>query len=207
MPAEAPAMERAAPTEHEILDLLRRRWSPRAFSDRPVDPGDLARCFEAARWAPSSFNEQPWRFVVGTRERPADHARVLSCLLPANQEWARVAPVVAVACVAQRLARNGRDNPHARHDLGLAVMALTVQAMALDLYVHQMAGIDPGRCRVLLDISEGFEPVTGIAIGHLGDPEQLEGRLREQELAPRVRRALGETVFAGRFGTGAPWAE
>ena len=198
--------DRAAPTARPIHDLLRRRWSPRAFSPRPVWGETLALLFEAARWAPSSSNEQPWRFVVATQDVPDDFQRVLGCLVPANQVWAGSAPVLGITAVAQRFARSGKDNPHARHDLGQAMMALSVEAMARDLYVHQMAGIDPAKARSELAIPDGFEPVTGFAIGRLGDPATLAGPLRDRELAPRERRALPDSVFAGRFGAAATWA-
>jgi nitroreductase len=200
------AVDRSAPTDLPIHDLLRRRWSPRAFSARPVEREALALLFEAARWAPSNGNEQPWRFVVATQDRPDAYQRLLGCLVPANQVWARNAPVLAITCAALAFARTGADNAHRRHDVGLAMMALTVQAQALDLYVHQMAGIEPEVARRDLAIPDGFEPVTGVAIGYPGDPASLDPKLRERELAPRVRRPLAESVFLGRFGEPAGWA-
>ncbi|HYE05456.1 MAG TPA: nitroreductase family protein [Planctomycetota bacterium] len=199
-------MDRTAPTDRPILDLLARRWSPRAFSDRPVDTATLATLFEAARWAPSSFNEQPWRFIVATRDDAVAYERVLGCLVAFNQEWARTAPVLLITVAALRFARNGKDNAHARHDIGLAMMALTVQAQAMEISVHQMAGIDPAKARADLGIADGFEPVTAAAIGYQGDPALLNPKLRDQEIAPRERRALDQSVFAGRFAEPAPWA-
>ncbi len=206
MMASGAAMDRTAPTDRPILDLLARRWSPRAFSDRPVDPATLATLFEAARWAPSSYNEQPWRFIVATMDDPAAYQRVLGCLAPFNQEWARTAPVLVITVAALRFAKNGKDNAHARHDIGLAMMALTIQAQAMEIYVHQMAGFDPVKTRADLGIPDDFEPVSAAAIGYQGDPAVLNAKMREQEIAPRERRALDQSVFSGSFATPATWA-
>ncbi|RMF71537.1 MAG: nitroreductase [Acidobacteria bacterium] len=198
-------MDRTAPVDHPIHDLLARRWSPRAFADRGVEPDALRRLFEAARWAPSAFNEQPWRFLVARREQPEAFEALASCLVEGNQAWARRAPVLAITLAARRFARNDRENPHAWHDVGLAVAQLTVQATALGLAVHQMAGIVPERVVEVGAVPDGFEPVTGLAIGYPGDPETLPGKFRAAETAPRVRRPQNETVFGIRFGSQPGW--
>src|SRR5260370_40635264 len=121
-------MDKPAPTDHPIHELLRRRWSPRAFADRDVEPATLLRLLEAARWAPSSYNEQPWAFLVGTRDRPEDYARVLGCLVEFNQTWAKAAPVLMLPVAHRVFAAKGQDNRHAFHDVGQAVGFLPVQA-------------------------------------------------------------------------------
>src|SRR2546425_12923585 len=113
-------MEKPAPTEYPITEILRRRWSPRAFSDRIVEPEKLQSLFEAARWAPSSFNEQPWYFVMATKEKPEEHARLLSCLAESNQRWARRAPVLMVSVAKLNFDRTGKPNRHAFYDVGMA---------------------------------------------------------------------------------------
>jgi nitroreductase len=171
-----------------------------------VEPAVLGSLFEAARWAASAFNEQPWRFVVATRDDEAAHARLLSTLVPGNQAWAAAAPVLIVTAVATTYARTGKPNAHARHDLGLAVGQLSVEATSRGLVLHQMAGIDADRAREACGIPEGYEPVTAIALGYPGDPASLPDALRERETALRTRRPAAESVFGGRWGEPAPWA-
>jgi len=192
-------MEKPATTQHPIHDLLARRWSPRAFADRPVAPDVLRSLWEAARWAPSSANEQPWSFIVATRDDQQEFGRMLSCLVEGNQVWAKQAPVLMVS-VAAKLDRDKDPNPHAWYDIGQAVADLSVQATALGLFVHQMAGILPDKIRELYQIPDSHEPVTGIALGYPGTPEQLPDKLRQRELAARIRKPIGEFVFTGRWG-------
>ena len=198
-------MTKAANPDHPIHDLLAKRWSPYAFADRPVAPGDLRSLFEAARWAPSSYNEQPWSYLVACRhDEPVEFARLLSCLVDANRQWAQHASVLALAVVTTRFRRNDTPNAAAKHDLGLAAGGLCVQATARGLVVHQMIGILPDRARELYAIPEGSEALTGIAIGHQGDSQALPETLRARDLAARSRKPLGEFVFAGQWGKRAP---
>jgi len=192
-------MDKPADTQHPIHDLLARRWSPRAFSERPVAPDVLRSLWEAARWAPSSANLQPWSFIVATRDNTQEFARMLECLMEGNQVWAKQSPVLMIS-VAAKLDRDNDPNPHAWHDVGQAVADLSVQATALGLFVHQMAGILPDKIRELYQIPDSHEPVTGIALGYPGTPEQLPDKLRQREIAPRIRKPIGEFVFAGRWG-------
>jgi nitroreductase len=187
--------------------LLRERWSPRAFQDRPVEPEKIESILEAARWAPSAMNEQPWRFLIGVREtHPAAYDRLFQILLPGNQLWAGQAPVLMLSVAKMRNSKD-QPNPHAFHDVGQAVAHLTVQAMALGLHVHQMAGFDAAKARESLSIPEGYDPVAAIAVGYQGDPNSLPENLRERELAARVRRPLSEIVFDGQWGEAAEAAE
>ncbi len=189
-----------AETTFAIHDLLRQRWSPRAFSPRPVEPEKLQGLLEAARWAPSCFNEQPWRFIVCTKDQPADHARLVGCLSEGNLPWAPQAPVLMLSVAKLQFTHNGRPNRHALHDVGMAVENLVIQAVALGLHVHQMAGFDAAKARTVFGIPEDHEPVAAIALGYQGDEQALPAQLRERELAPRTRKPLGETVFGGRWG-------
>ena len=197
-------MEKPAPADYPIHDLLRRRWSPRAFADQAVEPEKLRSLFEAARWAPSSFNEQPWAFVVATKENPEDQGLLLSCLIEGNQRWAQRAPVLVVSVAKLNFEKTGDPNRHAFHDVGLATGNLLVQATALGLVVHQMAGFFPERVRELYRVPEGFEPATAIAIGYPAEAASLPESLRERELAPRKRKSIGSFVFQGRWGETSP---
>ena len=197
-------MEKLAETQYPIHDLLRKRWSPRAFSSRPVEPDKLRILWEAARWSPSSYNEQPWSFIVATKEDEAEYARLLSCLVEGNIQWAQHAPVLMVSVARLSFEEDGKPNRHAFHDVGQAVANLIVQATALGLVVHQMAGIFPDKIRELYGIPEGYEAVAGIVLGYPGDPEILPERLRQRELAPRSRKPIQDFVFAGRWGQTSP---
>jgi nitroreductase len=194
------AQKQASPA-HPIHELIVRRWSPYAFSDRPVSDEDLRSLFEAARWAASSYNEQPWRYIVASKANPEEFERLLSCLVEGNQVWAKAAPVLAIGCTSLHFALNGKPNAAAVHDLGLASATLTLEATARGLFVHQMIGILPDKARELYRIPEGVQPLTGLAIGYVADPNTLPEKYRERDLAPRQRKALAEFVFGGQWGT------
>ncbi len=187
-----------ADTDHPLHPLLQQRWSPRAFAPRAVERAKLLSLLEAARWAPSGSNRQPWAFVVGMHGDDA-YTRLAECLNPSNAEWALAAPVLILS-VAQTVNSEGKPIRYALHDVGLAEMSLIVQAMALDLHVHPMAGFSQERARAAFEIPEGFEPVVMLAVGYLGDPAQLNERRRAQELESRNRKPLREFVFGETWG-------
>ncbi len=196
-------MTKPADTTYPVHDLIRNRWSPRAFSSRRVDPEVLARLLEAARWAASCFNEQPWRFVVATTDQPDLHARLAQCLVEANRVWAEKAPVLMLSVACLQFARNAKTNRHAGHDVGLAMGNLSAQATAEGLYLHQMAGFDVERARRELKIPNACEPMAMAAIGYLGDAADLPEGPREKEALPRNRKPLKELVFQGEWDR--PW--
>ncbi|HNP29036.1 MAG: nitroreductase family protein [Nitrospira sp.] len=193
-------MEKPAEVQFHIHDLLRRRWSPRAFADQPVEREKIQKLLEAARWAPSCFNEQPWVFILATIENPENHQKLLSCLVEGNQIWAKRAPLLLLTVAKLHFDHNGQVNRHAYHDVGLAVGNLVMQATAMDLAVHQMAGILPDTIRERYALPTGYEAVTGIAIGYQGNVSTLPESLRERELAPRSRKSLREFVFSEIWG-------
>lgn len=188
-----------ADTEYPIHDLLQKRWSPRAFAKKPVDEELLKQLFEAARWAPSSYNEQPWRFVVARKENNEAHKKLASVMNDFNQRWGTEAPVLVLAVAKTTFDLDGRENPHAGHDLGQAIAHLTIEATRHDLYVHQMAGILPKKARKLYNISDEFEPMTMFAIGYKGNPESLDDKMKKQETSPRIRKELDEIIFEGEW--------
>jgi nitroreductase len=195
-----------ASPDHPIQEVLQLRWSPYAFADRDVDPADLRSLFEAARWAPSSFNEQPWSYIVAARGDAEAFAKLLSCLVEGNQAWARHAPVLALGVTRKLFARNDKPNRAAEHDLGLASGSLLVEATARRLSVHQMIGILPDRARELYAIPEHSTALTGLAIGYAGDPASLPENLRPRDQSPRSRKPLPEFVFGARWGEASPLA-
>src|SRR6266568_5245105 len=200
-------MEKPAQTDYPIEEILRRRWSPRAFSDRMVESEKLQSLFEAARWAPSSFNEQPWSFIVATKQKLEAHARLLSCLVEKNQQWASLAPVLMVSVAKLKFEKTGKPNRHAFHDVGLAMGNMLVEATALGLFIHQMAGFSPEKVREIYGVPEGFEPVAAIAIGYGADPSAAPEAFRQQETAPRSRKSINSFVFEGKWGEKSPLAD
>ncbi len=193
-------MDKPATVEHPILPQIQERWSPRAFSDRPVDPEVLRRLLEAARWAPSAFNDQPWHFLVATKDQSLPFHRIIEGLVPANQVWARRAPVLMVAVTRTRFGMSGKPNRHAMYDLGQAVAYLSLQATELGLRLHQMGGIRREAMRGSHDLPRALEPVVAIALGYPGDPDSLPDSLARRELAERQRRTQDTFVFTGRWG-------
>jgi nitroreductase len=197
-------MEKPAPTDYPIEATLSRRWSPRAFSDRAVEPDKLRSLFEAARWAPSSFNEQPWSFIVTTKEKPEEYEQLLSCLIEKNQQWAKLAPVLMVSVAKLNFEKTGKPNRHAYHDVGMAMGSLLVEATALGLFVHQMAGFSVEKVRQTYGVPAGFEPVAAVAVGYPADPEVLPEGFRAQEVGPRLRKPITEFVFEAKWGEKSP---
>ena len=172
-----------------IHELLQERYSPRAFTEQGVSKETIQSLLEAARWAPSSFNEQPWRFFVATKENPDEFDQLLACLVPGNQDWAKSAPVLMLSVAKLTFSRNNKPNRHALHDVGLAVSQLIAQATATGIRAHQMAGFDVDKARASFGIPEGFEPVAAIAIGYSN----------EGAPASRSRRPQDELAFRGAW--------
>ncbi len=195
-------LKKPADANHPIHDLIRERWSPRAFADKPVAKETLLSVLEAARWAASSNNGQPWAFIVATKEDAAEHQRLVDCLMPGNQGWAINAPVLMLSFARKNWEGEDRANRTAQHNVGLAAGTLTLQAEAEGLVVHQMAGIDVDKIRETYDVPEVYDPMAAIALGYQGEVEDLDSEtFREREVAPRVRKPLPEFVFGGKFGT------
>lgn len=198
-------MSRPAPSDHPVHPLIRDRWSPRAFSDQAVSKETLFSLLEAARWSASSYNEQPWGFIVATKEQPQEYEKLLRCLIEFNQSWAKSAPALILALAHTVFDKTGKPNRHAFHDVGFAAALLTIQATSMGLYCHHMAGIEVDVIRSSYQVPPDWEPLTAIAVGHLGDPSSLPESLREREHAPRTRRALNTIVSGGPFSSGPFW--
>ncbi len=188
-------MEKLADTSLPIHDLLRRRWSPRSFLAQSLYPATLELLLEAARWAPSANNEQPWRFLYAYREETERFERMLSCLAAPNIVWARNAALLMFPLAQLTFTRNGNPNRHAFYDVGQAVANLSLQATAIGVGVHQMAGFDPAKVRQLFNVPENMDAVVGLAIGYPGEPNALPPPYNEREIAPRQRKPVGELIF------------
>jgi nitroreductase len=199
-------MQKPAPSNFPVHQLIRERWSPRAFADKPVPQNILRSLFEAARWAPSSYNEQPWAYLVATKDDKDSFANTLSVLVEFNAGWAKRAPALAIAVAELAFANNNAPNRNAQYDTGAATALLSVEATAHGLAVHQMAGFDPEKARQLFGIPAGWEAIAALAIGYPGDPDSLPQPLKDRELAPRTRKPIAEFVMAGHWGHTAPFA-
>jgi len=197
-------MAKPAPADHPVHEIIGARYSPRGFSERKVARETLASLFEAARWAPSCFNDQPWGFILAERDDQAAFERILDCLTPGNQSWAHTAAVLVVSVARTSFERSGKTNRHAFHDVGMASAMMALQATALGLGLHMMAGFDAAKAKAVLEIPDGFEPVSAMALGYPEDPQRMPEEMREKALRPRVRKPIAEFVFAGRWGQAAP---
>lgn len=189
--------DKPAPADYSIHELIQKRWSARSFDSRPIEPQKLLSIFEAARWAASSHNSQPWRFIMARNDMTQSFADLLSVLKEGNQLWAKHAPVLGIA-VAQVEDEQGRQLTHGEHDTGMAVAHIALQAAAEDIHMRMMAGFYPNQARDLYNIPANFKPLTAFALGYYGTPDDLpeEKRLHDKE---RPRRPIAETVFAGSW--------
>ena len=188
-------------TDHPVLPAIAERWSPYAFDPRPVEREKLLSCLEAARWAPSSYNEQPWTFILAERTDSEAFAKIIGCLVEGNQAWAKNAGVVMITVIANSFVKNGKPNRAAEHDMGLAAGNLVLQATTLGLQGHQMIGIEPAKVRAIYGVPESHEPLTGIALGY---PAAVSAgtadAVAQRDLSRRLRKPLQEIVFSGSWG-------
>lgn len=189
------------PVDHDVQPVFRQRWSPYAYdSDRDVGSEELQSLFEAARWAMSSYNAQPWRYVIGVRGRSDDTWQgVFETLVEPNQAWARHAPVLALGLAQLNYEHNGKPNRHAAHDLGAASASLAYEAAARGLAVHQMGGFSVEKARERFELPDEVEPFTAIAIGYPARPGTADGELEKRDGGPRRRKPLDELVIRGGF--------
>jgi nitroreductase len=193
-------MEKPAPIAVPLAAPIRARWSPRAFAATVPTEAELRSLLEAARWAASSTNEQPWRFLVAVRGRGDAWQRLFDCLAAGNQSWCAAVPVLMLSVAVPTFRRNGNPNRHAQHDVGMASAQLAIQAADMGLAVHFMGGFDADRARDAFAIPADHQPMAAIAVGHPGDPAQLTEEQQTRELAPRARLALSEIAFDGDWG-------
>lgn len=190
-----------ATTDHPVLDLVRERWSPRSFDPtRPIPEVELRSLFEASRWAPSAFNEQPWRFIVATRKEKNGFETMLSTFYEGNRAWAETAVVLGILVVSDRFHRNDKTNRHAWYDAGQAMAWLSVEAESRGVRVHQAAGFDAERVREAYGVPAGYTPIVAFALGYQRAADALPPDLAAREAAPRTRHPQREFVFSGRWG-------
>ena len=183
-----------------ILEVIRNRWSPLSFSGKPVEEEKLREMFEAASCAPSSMNEQPWIFIIATKNDREKFDDFASFLVETNRLWANEAWALIVTLARTKFVYKDRPNAYAFHDTGLAVANLVTQAMSLDIYAHQMGGFFPERIREYFSLPEGVDPVSVIAIGYLGDGKGLNEDLRKRHNSRKPKKSISEFAFRNSFG-------
>ncbi len=197
-------LEKPALTQPPIAELIARRWSPRAIApNQPVSREHLLALLEAARWAPSCFGDQPWRYLVWDRFRDPDRwQQAFECLAEGNQDWVKNAPILLLSLASPNFGHNDKPNRWAQHDTGAASENLCLQATALGLVAHQMGGFDPDKVKATFNIPAGYTCMAMIAVGQPGSVEVLSEALRERELAPRERKPLDSLAFEGGWNRG-----
>ncbi len=194
-------MQKPAETSLPLLEAIQQRWSPMGFSAQRIAPELLGSLFEAARWAPSSFGEQPWCFCVATQDQPTEFAAMLKCLNEKNQIWARHAWALCLSCAQRDIARNQQPNRFAFHDVGMATQSLMLQAVSHGIYCHPMGGYDQQLARETLGVPASHDPVAMIAIGYpSADVSHLPEDLQQRQHATRSRKPLTDFVFTGHWG-------
>lgn len=193
-------MKKEAPADHRIHPILAQRWSPRAISSQKISEPDLLSLFEAARWAPSCYNDQPWHFIIATKDNEQEFSKMLDCLVEKNRAWAANAYLLVIGVVKKTFRNRDKINRHSFHDLGLALENLMLQATWLGIYSHAMAGFSPEKARSTYEIPEDFEPLTAVALGYPGDPDALTEDFKEMEYAERQRLELTDVLFKGKWG-------
>ena len=191
--------QKVASVEYPVIDLIKNRWSPRAFSSSPIEEEKIMSLIEAARWAPSCFNEQPWNFILFKKENQEAYKNIIDIISPKNQLWAKAAPLIILSVAKINFERNGKTNKHALYDVSAAVSNLTMQANSMGLYVHQMAGFNSEKAKELFNIPDGYQPVTAIAVGYYGNKDDLPEEFIKSEMAERNRKSAAEFTFEGKW--------
>jgi nitroreductase len=193
-----------AETVPGVHDLIRQRWSPRSFAKRDISDHELIQLLEAARWASSSNNEQPWRFLLARRSDSGPFRELLAVLYPANQLWAQNASVLLFTATKKTYTGTEINNRFADHDAGQAIAQLTLQATSLGIYGHALGGFDHELARKVLQVPADFELGPGLALGYPGSIDLLPPELRDRELARRERKPLTELVFGAKWNSEPP---
>ena len=194
-------MIKEAKTKYPVQELIRKRWSARAFSNKSIDDNTLFTLFEAASWAASSSNEQPWRYIYAKHEDKEAFEKMINCLMPGNQPWAKNAAVLILCLIKNVSGPDNKPNTVAQHDLGLANATLLLQAISQNIYGHMMGGYDRAKTKTEFNIPDNHDTVIFMALGYLDTPESLEEPFKSRELTPRIRKELTEIVFhkEGKF--------
>lgn len=196
--------DRPAPTTVAIHDIIKRRWSPRAFDpNRPVSREQLKVVLEAGRWAPSCNGDEPWRYLIWDKARdPAGWQKAYDCLSENNKKWVKNVPLLMLSCAGAKFEATGKPNRWTQHDTGAASVSMALQAAAMGLIIHQMGGWDADKARASFDIPAEFTPMAMIALGYQASPDILDEETKAKEMRPRTRKPLAERFYEGGWGKG-----
>ncbi len=196
--------QKPASTSVKIHDIIQNRWSPRAIDpNKPVSHDDLLALLEAARWAPSCFNDQPWRFIVCDKSADlASWETAFDTLMDKNRLWAKNAPVLILSVAMANFNHNGKPNRFGLYDTGAASVSLALQASALGLVVHQMGGYDADKARAAFGLPDDCTPMAMMALGYQAEADSLDEDFKAAELAERARASLGQHFYTGKWGVG-----
>ncbi|MFT6394788.1 MAG: nitroreductase [Methylophilaceae bacterium] len=192
-------MKKPATTQAPVHDIIANRWSPRAYdASKPVSQAQIISMLEAARWAPSCFGDEPWRFIVWDKNKDAAAwEKAFDCIVQGNQGWAKDAPVFVLICAGTLFEQNQKPNRWGAYDTGAAAVSLSLQATSMGLVTHQMGGFDGEKTRAAFNIPEQFEMMSMMAVGYIADVDALPEEAKERTLAPRKRKPLGELFYEG----------
>jgi len=192
-------MKKPAITQAPVHDIIAERWSPRAYdASKPVSQAQIMSMLEAARWAPSCFGDEPWRFIVWDKNKDAAAwEKAFDCIVPGNQGWAKDAPVFVLICADTLFGHNQKPNRWGAYDTGAAAVSLSLPATSMGLVTHQMGGFDGEKTRAAFNIPEQFEMMSMMAVGYMADVDALDGESKERTLAPRKRKPLDELFYEG----------
>jgi nitroreductase len=195
-------MQKTAVTQQPINELIAKRWSPRAFdASKPVSHEQIIALLEAARWAPSCFGDEPWRFIVWDKNADAKSwQQAFDCLAPSNQTWVKNAPILMLVCADSLFGHNQKENRWGQYDTGAAAENLCLQASSMGLVAHQMGGFNTDAAREAFKIPAQITPMAMLTVGYEGDANDLPDEIKTRELAPRKRKPLGEHFFTGTWG-------
>ena len=197
-------LDRPATTNVPIHDLLKRRWSPRAFDpNRPVTREQLKVLLEAGRWAPSCNGDEPWRYLIWDKARdPQGWQKAYDCLNENNKKWVKNVPLLMMSCAGSAFEATGKPNRWTQHDTGAASVSMALQAVAMGLIIHQMGGWDAEKARAAFSIPPEYTPMAMIAVGYQASPDILDDETKAKELRPRGRKPLAERFYEGGWGKG-----
>jgi|TARA_B110000908_G_scaffold24264_1_gene27816 nitroreductase len=192
-------MKKPATTQAPVHDIIANRWSPRAYdASKPVSQAQIISMLEAARWAPSCFGDEPWRFIVWDKNKDAAAwEKAFDCIVQGNQGWAKDAPVFVLICAGTLFEQNQKPNRWGAYDTGAAAVSLSLQATSMGLVTHQMGGFDGEKTRAAFNIPDQFEMMSMMAVGYIADVDALRQEAKERTLAPRKRKPLGELFYEG----------
>lgn len=194
-------MNKPAANQFPIHEFIRERWSPRSYKKEKIENNDLLSMFEAARWAPSSINEQPWSFIAATQEEKESFSKMVYCLGGNNPRWAINASALVIILANNNFEKTGAPNRHSFFDAGLATSQFIFEATSRGYHSHIMGGFDIQKTTSEFSIPDSHSVIAFLSVGKIDSPDSLPEDLKARELTDRVRKPLDQILFSEKFGT------